>query len=150
MASEPQVMQFKVSQLLKEPVGAVRDYSIDDNLDIFEGVSAHVTGSVHIIRTNRGILVKARISTAVILACSRCLAPYSCPLSFEFEEEYFPLLDIVRDAHLPEPEEEESFTIDEHHVLDLSEAVRQYALLTVPMKPLCRAQCPGVDNIRSE
>jgi uncharacterized protein len=34
--------------------------------------------------------------------------------------------------------------IDEHHLLDLSEAIRQNALLAVPMKPLCREDCSGL------
>ena len=36
------------------------------------------------------------------------------------------------------------FIIDEHHVLDLSEAVRQYALVVIPMKPVCREDCAGL------
>ena len=34
--------------------------------------------------------------------------------------------------------------IDEHNILDLAEAVRQYALLAMPMKPLCRENCVGL------
>ena len=42
------------------------------------------------------------------------------------------------------PDEPGCFTIDEHHILDLTEAVRQYALLALPMKPLCRQDCAGL------
>ena len=35
-----------------------------------------------------------------------------------------------------------TMTIDQ--VLDLSEAVRQYALLALPMKPLCQEDCAGL------
>ncbi|MBA7688765.1 hypothetical protein ES703_97254 [subsurface metagenome] len=42
------------------------------------------------------------------------------------------------------PEEPGCFTIDEHHILDLTEAIRQYALLAIPMKPLCRGDCAGL------
>jgi len=45
---------------------------------------------------------------------------------------------------LPPPDEAGCFTIDEHQVIDLTEAVRQYALMAVPMKPLCREDCAGL------
>jgi uncharacterized protein len=66
-------------------------------------------------------------------------------LILNVEEEYFPITDVNTGVPLPEPEEEpEVFVIDEYLILDLSEAVRQYALMAVPMKPLCRPECPGI------
>jgi len=60
------------------------------------------------------------------------------------EEEFYPTMDVVTGVPLPQPEDADSFTVDEHHVLDLYEAVRQYALLALPMKPLCKQECPGI------
>ena len=51
------------------------------------------------------------------------------------EEEYLPLSASV---------EADAFVIDESHVLDLGEAVRQYTLLALPMKPVCRETCAGL------
>jgi uncharacterized protein len=45
---------------------------------------------------------------------------------------------------LPSPEEPSAFTIDEHHILDLTEGIRQYALMAIPMKPLCNKDCAGL------
>jgi uncharacterized protein len=45
---------------------------------------------------------------------------------------------------MPLPDEPGAFRIDERHIIDLSEAVRQYTLLAVPMKPLCEAACAGI------
>jgi uncharacterized protein len=43
------------------------------------------------------------------------------------------------------PEDEPgAFTIDRNNILDLEEAVRQYSTLAIPMKPLCREDCPGL------
>ena len=61
-----------------------------------------------------------------------------------FEEEYFPVIDVASGGSLPLPDEPGCFTIDEHLILDLTEAVRQYALLALPMKPLCRQDCAGL------
>jgi len=65
-------------------------------------------------------------------------------LTLNIEDEYFPTTDVVSGASLPLPGEPGCFTIDEHHILDLTEAIRQYALLAVPMKPLCRGDCAGL------
>jgi uncharacterized protein len=40
--------------------------------------------------------------------------------------------------------EECCFAIDDGREIDLSEAVRQYILLAMPMKPLCREDCAGL------
>src|SRR6266567_4158167 len=41
-------------------------------------------------------------------------------------------------------DDEEIFPIDEHHQVDLTEAVRQNVLLAIPMVTLCREDCPGL------
>jgi uncharacterized protein len=65
-------------------------------------------------------------------------------LTLNIEEEDFPMTDVNTGVPLPEMEEPGYFVIDEHLILDLSEAVRQYALMAIPMKPLCRPECPGI------
>jgi uncharacterized protein len=136
-------MRINVSQLLKEPIGSVRDYEVSEAVDIAGG-SRQVRGEVRLIRTNRGILAKAGLNTEIEATCSRCLSVFDCPLRLNVEEEYFPTTDVVSGAALPLPEEPGCFTIDERHILDLTEAIRQYALLDIPMKPLCREDCAGL------
>ncbi|TRZ51745.1 MAG: DUF177 domain-containing protein [Dehalococcoidia bacterium] len=136
-------MRINVSQQLKEPIGSVRNYEVSEAVDIAGG-SCLVQGEVRLTRTNRGILATAKLHTGVEVTCSRCLGLFSCPLSLDIEEEYFPTTDVVSGASLPLPEEPEWFTIDEHHILDLTEAIRQYALLAIPMKLICREDCAGL------
>jgi len=108
------------------------------------GGGSMVQGAVNLMRTDRGILVKGTLNTEVEVTCSRCLGLFGCPLALNIEEEYFPTTDVVSGAGLPSPDEPGCFTIDEHHVLDLTEVIRQYTLLAVPMKPLCRQDCAGL------
>jgi uncharacterized metal-binding protein YceD (DUF177 family) len=72
------------------------------------------------------------------------LSWFSCPLTLNIEDEYFPITDVVTGASLSLPDEPGCFTIDENNILDLTEAVRQYALLATPMKPLCHQDCSGL------
>ena len=136
-------MQINVAGLLKSAVGAQRDYEVNQTLNLLDGESL-VEGTVTLVRTSRGILVRAKLKTTVEIACSRCLGHFCQPLAISFDEEYFPTIDIVGGSPLPPPDEPGAFMINEHHILDLSEAVRQYALLAIPMKPLCRDECPGL------
>ena len=136
-------MWINVSQQLKASIGTIRNYEVSEIVNIAGGKSM-VHGELGLIRTDRSILTKGTLHTEVEVTCSRCLGLFSCPLSLDIEEEYFPITDVVSGASLPLPEEPGCFTIDEHHVIDLTEAMRQYALLAIPMKPLCREDCAGL------
>ena len=136
-------MQINVSQLLKEPIGATRDYKVSEIVDI-TGDGRMVQGEVKLLRTHRGILVRGVLRTEVELTCSRCLSPFNFPVTLNIGEEYIPTVDVVSGVPLFSPEEPGPFIIDEHHVIDLTEAIRQYSLLVIPMKPLCREDCAGL------
>ena len=138
-------MQINVAQLLKESIGSSRNYKVSEIIDVTgDGGGRKVQGEVRLLRTHRGILVKGELQAEVELTCSRCLSLFNFPVAINFEEEYIPTIDVVSGIPLSSPDEPGSFVIDEHHVIDLTEAVRQYALLAMPMKPLCREDCAGL------
>ena len=138
-------MLINVSQLLKEPIGSTRTYQVSETVDITEdGTGSQVEGDVKLTRTGRSILVQGRLNTAVKIACSRCLCLFDCPLTFDIEEEFFPVIDVFSGMPVAMPEEPGYLTIDEHHILDLTDAIRQSAIVVIPMKPLCREECAGL------
>ncbi|MFC2001426.1 DUF177 domain-containing protein [Chloroflexota bacterium] len=109
-----------------------------------DGYGCLVQGDLRLLRTQRSILAKGGLRTEVELTCGRCLTLFRCPLSLTIEEEYIPVVDVISGAPLPPPEDASSFTIDGHHILDLTEAIRQYTTLAIPMKPLCHEDCAGL------
>ena len=138
-------MQINVSQLLQEPIGALREYEVSESVDIIgDGEGSPVEGDCRLLRTQRSILATCSLNTNVKLTCSRYLNQFSHHLKLNFEEEYLPTVDVATGLPLPRPEDSSAFTIDEHHILNLTEAVRQYSLLTIPMKPLCTRDCAGI------
>jgi len=138
-------MKINVSQLLKSGIGTTRNYKMSESVNVTDnGIDSIVEGDIKLIRTDKGILARATLHTETEVICSRCLSSFIYPLNIEFEEEYFPTVDIVEGNSLALPGEPGCFTIDEHHILDLIEAIRQYALLGIPMKPLCGANCAGL------
>jgi uncharacterized protein len=138
------MIDVNVSQLLKSQVGTTREYEVDEQADIGDGQAA-VRGTVVLLRTGRGILVTGKMRTEIQPTCARCLGQFRQPRTLDLEEEYFPTIDVETGAPVPVPEDEPgAFTINQNNVLDLGEAVRQYAMLAVPMKPLCREDCAGL------
>jgi uncharacterized protein len=141
-------MEINVSQLLKSHIGATRGYEVNEPADLFgHGDSNIVDGSIKLTRTNRGILVQGTLKTTLPDECGRCLKKFDYPLTFNLEEEFFPIIDVNSGFAVEIPEEPGSFTIDEHHILNLDEAIRQNALLAIPMKPLCREDCKGICQV---
>ncbi|MBI4188013.1 MAG: DUF177 domain-containing protein [Chloroflexi bacterium] len=141
------MVQINVAQQLKSPIGSSQDYKINEMVDItIDNTTDNVMvyGEVRLIRTNRGILVKGTLHTEIELTCSRCLCLFRCPVTLNIEEEYFPTIDAVTGTKLPLPDEPDCFTIDEHNILDLTEAIRQYEVMAIPMKPLCQEDCAGL------
>jgi uncharacterized protein len=138
-------MDMNVSQLLRDPVGSTREFHVDEVADVVgDGQQNRVTGDCRLMRTHSSVLVSCRLNTEVELTCSRCLGRFRQPLKIRFEEEFLPTLDVLSGMPLPPPEDSAAFTIDEHHILDIAEAVRQYALLALPIKPLCKIKCAGL------
>ncbi|MEW6142197.1 MAG: DUF177 domain-containing protein [Chloroflexota bacterium] len=131
-----------VATLLNEPIGSTRDYNIEDIAD--ENNESPVTGPVSMVRSQRGVLVRANLTTHVEMACSRCLSPTDCVLDIALNEEFLPSIDVASGLPLHTPRDGSVFVIDHNHILDLGEAVRQYVLMAVPMKPLCRPDCAGI------
>jgi len=136
-------MQINVSQLLKEPVGSTRTYRVKESTDV-TGSEGRIQGEVKLTRTDQSILTVGTLHMEIELTCSRCLGSFFYPLTLNVEDEYLPTTDIFSGTPLASNEESGGFTIDEHHIIDLTEAIRQYTLVTVPMKPLCGENCAGL------
>ncbi|MEE9284307.1 MAG: DUF177 domain-containing protein [Dehalococcoidia bacterium] len=137
-------MKWNVSHLLKSSIGTERQYCLDDDGWHIPELVSGITGSARLIRTDRGILVLAQGKSAVLCPCSRCLEESQQPVSFDIAEEFFPTVDVQDGSRLEKDWDDQAFTIDASHVLDLGKVVLQYALLDVPMKPLCAQDCPGI------
>ena len=116
-----------------EPRVRIADAEIED-----------LTGSVNLLRTDRGLLASFEAKATMGERCARCLAPINCPVQIQFEEEYIPVVDANSGARVDWPTEDEGFGIGPDFILDLREPLRQYVLMSEPLKPLCRADCAGL------
>jgi len=141
-------VKFNVSQLLKSTVGASRQYELDDDIagiDPELQIVKPLKGKVRFLRVGDAILVTGRLQTEVRVNCRRCVEPFDVPVSFKLEEQFCPSIDVSTGAPLRlEDGEDVTTRIDLHHMLDLTEVVRQNLLLALPMSPLCNELCRGL------
>lgn len=146
-------MQFNVAQMLKQPIGATRVYELNEEI---EGLDPELVplsplnGEVRLLRTHSGILASGDLSISLEVTCNRCLEPVEMPVSIHFEESFRPLTDVETGRFLMPQEfkgqQEElsdaALIIDDHHILDASEVIRQNIWLAMPMYPGCMFEDP--------
>jgi DUF177 domain-containing protein len=140
-------MLYNVAQLMKAGVGTSLEADIHEEqvqLDDDITVVGPLNGHVRMRRMNQGLLVDGWVDLTIELACNRCLQEFEHPMHVTFAEVFYPTIDVITGLHLPPFDEEEIFPIDEHHLVDLTEAVRQNVLLAIPMVTLCREDCAGL------
>lgn len=100
--------------------------------------------SVRIERDKKGYNVELNIVGGVELECSRCLALFEKDLSQTTTKhiEAYP-----KEEHLSLlPEDLDVSFMEEPDIIVLEDLVREEILLNIPMKPLCRPDCPGVHH----
>jgi len=130
-------MQFNVSLLLREPVGATRNV-------VLEAEPPVLGGEAQLTHTPGAVLVHVRADVVLDASCSRCLAPFGYAAGIDFEESFYQQVDVATGTRLPAPEEPDAFLISLTHTIDITEAVRQYSEMAAEMQPLCRPDCPGI------
>jgi uncharacterized protein len=128
------VMHVNVKNILADDVGASSTFRIADehpqlaDLDITEPVN----GEVILLRIEDGIIAEGRVSLVLRLQCHRCLVDFDLPLSVKFSGDY---------ALNPKGDQ---WPIAPNDDIDLGPLLRQEALLSVPIKQLCRPDCFGL------
>lgn len=141
-------MLYNVAQLLKEGIGSSRRLEIDgDLLELDENNPGptRVQGHVKLLRTVGGVLAVGRVHLKLIQPCRRCLRLTENTVSFDVEEEFVPSVGVETGATLAlAGDQAPELVIDEYHVLDLTEVLRQYVVMAATRHGLCRPDCRGL------
>jgi uncharacterized protein len=138
---------WNVAGLLTDVAGADRTYEVaaaaidlPDDLRL----AAPIAGRIRLARTNRGILVEARLATELAGECARCLRPLTTPVEIVLDEEYLPSLDIASGRPVATDDEPDALRLTDHHEVDLEPSIRDAISLAEPIAPLDRPDCPGL------
>jgi len=143
----PAPLVYPLAGLLAEAAGTERRYEIHgatiplpDDLHLAEPID----GAVRIARTNRGVFVDARLTTAIGGECSRCLREVEIPLTVEIHEEVLPSVDFATGHALDPSTEPDIARLSDHHELDLGALAVDAISLAEPIAPVCEPDCPGL------
>ncbi len=138
---------FNVAGLLGEPPGATRSVHLD-NHHVSLGPDVELAGPIdadlRLLRTNRGILLRGEVRATLRRTCARCTDPYFEDVRLDLEEEFLPSVDPTTGMPVLTEDEEGPLRINAHHEIDLDGVLHDELVLTEPMHPLCRPDCPGL------
>jgi len=138
-------MQLNVLQELRHRLGSVTSYDVTEpRVRLEDSELRDVSGTLTLLRTDRGLLATLTVQATASERCARCLVEADCPVEMEFEEEFIAVVDPNTGARVHLSKDEEAFRIGPDFVLDLGEPIRQYGLMAEPVKPLCRLDCAGL------
>ena len=137
MPSPKKPFRINVGFIAHEEIGRSHDFPFEfekiilgDDLELrsFDGI-------VNIGRTPQGLVLQADFSAETTVMCVRCLQDFEQELDWSFTELY---------AFDKRSETESGLILPEDGHIDLAEMLREYALLEVPISPICKPDCQGL------
>jgi len=129
-------MHINVRDILAKELGHSQTFTITDERPEFDQVTliSPVAGEVKISRLDNGLIISGRVSCQIELECHRCLRSFVRPVNVRFEQLF------------TEKPVDDEMPIDENDNIDLAPLLQQEILLNLPIKILCRRDCPGVED----
>ena len=97
-----------------------------------------VHGSITISVTEDGVVAEGKLGTLSQLSCSRCLDDYWQPLEINFAEIF------LSKSSGDRVESQGEQPLEEDGSIDLSSILRDYALLDIPIRQICKKDCRGL------
>jgi uncharacterized protein len=88
--------------------------------------------------------VNGRLSGELELACSRCLEPFTLPVTTTFDLRYVPRTENVGEGEQEVQEDDLTTAFYSDDRIDLGELITEQFQLALPMKPLCSDGCRGL------
>ena len=111
-----------------------------DNIGLDSRFSQRVRVQADLEKTGHQLHLRAGAQTRVQCTCDRCVDEFQSPLSTHFEIVYL----MGENPGPPGSEAEVQYLGPEMNVIDLGEDVRQFLILAVPQKLLCKDDCRGL------
>jgi len=129
--------RINIGFLINQPIGYYRDipfefehYTFDENLSLDQ-----LRGVINLSRTQNGLRLQAEFEAFTQAECGRCLQDYRLHLTTQFEE-------IFTFENHPLSEDEQ--IIPEDGNIDFKTYIRDYFLIEIPIKPVCKPDCKGL------
>ncbi len=137
MPSPRHPFRINVGFIIHEEVGYSADFPFEfERVNIGDDLVLHdFSGLVNVGRTPQGLLVTGDFTGATSLECARCLKTFDQQLRWNMTELY---------AFNEKSISESGLIVPEDAKIDLEPLIRDYALLEIPISPLCQPDCKGL------
>jgi len=137
MPSPKKPFRFNVGFIIHEEVGYNHDFPfafqkiiLGDDLEL-----RNLEGLANVGKTPQGLVLQSDFSAETTLSCVRCLTEFNHELDWSFTELY---------AFDKRSETDSGLLLPEDAHIDLAELLREYALLEIPISPVCKENCKGL------
>jgi len=136
-------LRINVGFLINAPISTSREIIFDlPTVDLGGELTINnLSGKVELTRTPKGIFIQARFSSIYHAECVRCLDEFDLRLGTDFNELYAFHSNSVTESGLIVPEDAN---------IDLMPLLREYLLIEIPIKTVCREDCKGLCTVCGE
>jgi uncharacterized protein len=137
MPSPRKPFRLNVGFIVHEEIGRSHDFpfefgkiTLGDDLELrnFDGI-------INVGKTPQGLVVQADFSAETMLNCVRCLTDFEHEIDWSFTELY---------AFDQRSETDSGLILPDDAHIELAELLREYALLEIPISPICKPDCQGL------
>ncbi len=137
MPSPKKPFRINIGFIAHEEIGRSHDFPFEfDKIVLGDDLELrNLDGIVNIGRTPQGLVLQADFSAETTVMCVRCLQDSDQELDWSFTELY---------AFDKRSETDSELILPEDGHIDLAEMIREYALLEVPISPICKPDCQGL------
>ena len=135
-------LRLNVGFLVNQPIGTSRDFNFEyPEIRLIDLDLTQFSGTARISRTPQGLWVQGDFEGATMLECVRCLDTYEHGLQWSFTDLY---------AFDERSLSESGLILPENAHIDLEPLMRDYAMIEIPINPICKVGCKGLCAVCGE
>ncbi len=140
MTNPRRPLRLNVGFLINSTIGTTRDFNFDyDTMKLGEDLKlSDFKGTARFDRTPQGLLLQGNFEAKTELECVRCLDAFPQSLKWSFTDLYAFDKRSISESNLLVPEDGQ---------IDLEPLLREYALLEIPINPVCKPECKGLCSV---
>lgn len=136
MPSPKKPFRINVGFIIHEEVGNHYDFPFEfDKIKLEDLELRNFSGVVNVGKTPQGLVVQGEFSARTPLECVRCLTTFEHELKWSFTELY---------AFDKRSETDSGLILPEDAHIELGVLLREYAILEIPISPICKEDCKGL------
>lgn len=131
------LLRLNIGFLIGQPIGTNRNFNFEYlKIHLGEDLSlGDFVGTANFSRTPQGLFLQTEFKGNLPLECVRCLDSFVQLIETDFSELY---------AFDSRSMSESGLLVPESGYIDLEPIFREYAMLEIPINPICRSNCRGL------